>query len=99
MAAMIFRLDYLFLLLLLIWLQFSLWSGEGSFAQYEKVSGQIAEQRQANRVLKNRNVALAAEVVALQQNEGSDASREVEGMARLELGMIRKGETFFYMPD
>ncbi|CAM3694045.1 septum formation initiator family protein [Parendozoicomonas haliclonae] len=97
--AMILRPAHLVLLALLVVLQFSLWVGEGSYAQYRHVTQQVQKQQQENKLLEHRNNALAAEVVALQEDKDAGGLEAVEAMARLELGMIRKGETFFYMPD
>ncbi|MCL6269305.1 septum formation initiator family protein [Sansalvadorimonas sp. 2012CJ34-2] len=85
----------------LVVLQYRLWIGEGSFAQHQSVREQIAERVQDNRTLQARNDALAAKVIALQQgrSEGLYGLPAVEEYARQELGMIRKDETFFYMPD
>lgn len=50
----------------------------------------VAEQREENRILRERNASLAAEVRDLK--EGQEA---LEERARTELGMIEEGETFF----
>jgi cell division protein FtsB len=52
----------------------------------------VQAQRSENARLKERNSALEAEVKSLK--EGFDA---IEERARVELGMIRKGETFFHI--
>ena len=87
--------------LLLVLLQFRLWIGGGSFAQLWSVREQIAERVRDNRDLQRRNDALAAKVIALQQgrSKGKYGLPAVEEYARQELGMIRRDETFFYMPD
>lgn len=78
------------LTLLLLLLQYRLWVGDGSLAEvwhlYQKVEHQEAE----NRELRERNLALEAEVKDLKQ--GLEA---IEERAREELGMIRRGETFY----
>ena len=54
----------------------------------------VQAQRTENARLKERNSALEAEVNNLK--EGLEA---IEERARVELGMIRQGETFFYILD
>jgi cell division protein FtsB len=54
----------------------------------------VQAQRTENARLKERNSALEAEVNSLK--EGLEA---IEERARVELGMIRQGETFFYILD
>ncbi|MTI14517.1 FtsB family cell division protein [Sansalvadorimonas verongulae] len=88
------------LFLLLLALQFKLWVGEGSLAQLWQVRGQVKEQQLKNSLMQARNDALAAEVVALQKKGTRQAGLDaLEGLARNELGMVRKDETFFFMPD
>jgi cell division protein FtsB len=55
---------------------------------------QVAAQRDANARLKARNDALDAEVVDLKQ--GQEA---LEERARLELGMIKRDETFYQVVE
>ncbi|VAX07962.1 Cell division protein DivIC (FtsB), stabilizes FtsL against RasP cleavage [hydrothermal vent metagenome] len=78
------------LLVLLVLLQYRLWVGEGSLAEVHNLQQEIAVQRQELDQLRQRNHALAAEVQDLKQ--GLEA---IEERARSELGMIRKGETFY----
>ena len=54
------------------------------------LSDSIAQQNEVNQRLYERNDVLAAEVEDLKS--GYDA---IEERARMELGMIRQGETFF----
>jgi len=78
------------LCLLLILLQYRLWVGEGSLAEVNNLEKEIATQKQELEQLRQRNRALTAEVQDLKQ--GLNA---IEERARSELGMIRKGETFY----
>lgn len=75
---------------LLIALQYRLWVGEGSMADVVRLDRDIQAQVLENDRLKQRNNILAAEVSALKA--GPDA---VEERAREELGMIKRGETFY----
>ena len=78
------------LVVLLIYLQYSLWFGDGSLQEVWRLHKDVEQQRQENAVLRERNEALEAEVLDLQQ--GLEA---IEEHAREDLGMIKKGETFY----
>jgi len=80
--------------LLLLILQYRLWIGDSSLEQVHHLQVQIDKQRVENERLQQRNDILAAEVNALKS--GLDA---VEERAREDLGMIKKGETFYMMID
>lgn len=80
----------IFLLLLLIGLQYQLWAEKGSMTAHEHLNDLVTQQRQKNRGLQTRNQRLAAEVADLKQ--GLTA---IEERARLELGMIKQGEVFY----
>ena len=79
----------LILFLLLVWLQYRLWVGEGSLAEVRALRGEIATQKDELTKMQARNDALDAEVQDLR--EGLDA---LEERARSELGMIKEGEIF-----
>ncbi len=80
----------LLLLILLGWLQYSLWLGKNGIHDYSRVSEEVTQHQDANAKLKARNDQLFAEIDDL--NGGSEA---IEERSRDELGMIRPGETFF----
>jgi cell division protein FtsB len=80
------------LALMLTGLQYRLWVGEGSFADIVALNSQIATQQIANDVLRQRNQRLETQVAEFK--EGLDS---VEEHARNQLGMIRKGESFFLL--
>lgn len=82
------------LVILFVLLQFKLWFGEGSVNDVWRLEDAIAAQSAENAQLKERNQALIAEVDDLKQ--GLDA---IEERARSELGMIKKGETFYQVVD
>ena len=81
---------------LLLALQYPLWFGKGSWMRVWDLDRSLAQQRVANAKLKARNDALEADVKDLKQ--GMEA---VEERARLELGMVKKDETFYQVvtPD
>lgn len=78
------------LFLIFIYLQCRLWIGDGSMAALVRLEGAIEKQSAENSQLQERNRLLAAEVLALKNT--TDA---IEERARKDLGMIKKGETFF----
>lgn len=97
MTSMTLRPVHLLLVLLFVILQAFLWLGDGGFVQYDQVRQEIEKQQLENQTMQIRNNALAAAIVALQQEDNRHS--EIEGLAREELGMVRKGETFFYISD
>jgi cell division protein FtsB len=86
------KLLALVLVTLIALIQYPLWVGKGSWLRVREVDQQMQAQREINRRLQARNVALDAEVRDLKQ--GLDA---IEERARSELGMIRQDEIFFQL--
>ena len=84
----------LLLVVLLGWLQYRLWLGNGGQREVTALQGEVARQEEENARLAQRNAALAAEVQDLKSGEAA-----VEERARSELGMIRPGETFYRVVD
>ncbi len=82
------------LILLLIGLQYRLWISEGSLSHRAALQEQIAKQEAENIRLRERNAVLAIEVEALKSGLSA-----IEERAREQMGMIKKGETFFMMID
>lgn len=78
------------LIVLLVLLQYRLWFGEGSVRNIVNLKQQVAQQQAKNKNLAQRNKALIAEVQDLKS--GHEA---IEERARNELGMVKKGETFY----
>lgn len=78
------------LVVLLIYLQYILWFGKGGVRDVRILERTVAEQQAEIGTLKERNQALAAEVLDLKQ--GMEA---IEELARSEMGMIKEGELFF----
>ncbi len=78
------------LVLLLVYLQYNLWIGEGGLQEVWHLHKEVERQSQKNSELRERNEALDAEVLDLQQ--GLEA---IEEHAREDLGMIKKDETFY----
>ncbi|MCD9458621.1 cell division protein FtsB [Marinibactrum halimedae] len=82
------------LVVLLMGLQFRLWVGDGSFAHVDRLAKQIDTQQAENERMLKRNQDIAVEVDALKN--GLDS---VEEKARHEMGMIKKGETFYMLVE
>lgn len=80
----------IFLIALLIFLQVRLWFQPGGIIDMVRLKKQLAVEQQVNEKLKKRNDALMVQVEDLQKNRDAMESR-----ARQELGMIKKGETFY----
>ncbi len=75
----------IFLLLLV-----SLWVGHGSYPEIWKLEQDIARQKEMNHLQSEKNHQIQAEL-----NDAREGHEAVEERARSELGMIKKGETFF----
>lgn len=82
------------LVVLLLLLQYRLWVGDGSVAEVTRLRAAVEDRQAAIAMQRERNSVLEAEVQDLRA--GLDA---VEERARSELGMIRRGETFFHVVD
>jgi cell division protein FtsB len=78
------------LLGLLLLLQYPLWFGSGSVIHLWRIEREIAAQKSENERLKERNAALEAEVADLKSGLAA-----IEEHARSDLGMTKKGETFY----
>lgn len=84
------RILTLLLVVLLGLLQYRLWFGQHSIADYFRQQEELRSQQASNLELEKRNRLLRADVKDLQQ--GLEA---IEERARNELGLIREDEVFF----
>ena len=84
----------LIMLLLLLLLQYRLWTGNGSLVEANYLRDEIKNIKSENERLKERNLSLTAEVFNLKQ--GHEA---IEEIARSEMGMIKDDETFYQIID
>ena len=84
------RLVPLLLLAALVLLQFQLWFGIGNVPSAMRLKSQVDAQAAENAALAKRNAALTAEV-----NDLKGGQAAIEERARAELGMVKKGETFY----
>lgn len=78
------------LAVILLALQYRLWFGKNSVPDYLRLEKEVEKQTMINARLTQRNKVLQADVQDLKL--GLEA---VEERARNELGMIKKGETFY----
>ncbi len=90
----IFRVVVYVLVALLLLLQYPLWFGNGSLRALWQLRHEIGAQKTENARLKDRNEALEAEVDDLKQGLGA-----IEERARSDLGMVKKGETFYQVVE
>ena len=88
------KLIVVILIVLLIWLQYRLWLGDGGIPEVLELEQEIETvQSEVNR-LQERNRALNAEVMDLKT--GIEA---IEERARSEMGMIKKDEIYYQVID
>lgn len=80
----------LFLVALILALQYPLWLGKGSWLRVWEVDRELGKQKEVTQKLKARNASLDADVRDLKQ--GYEA---IEERARSELGMVKRDEIFF----
>jgi cell division protein FtsB len=83
-----------FLIILLVYLQYRLWLGDGGLLELWNVHQEVEAQRDENARLRERNEALDAQVLDLKQ--GLDA---IEERAREDMGMVKQGETFYQIVE
>lgn len=84
------RILTLLLVIVLGLLQYRLWFGQHSIADYFRLQEELRTQQASNLELEKRNRLLKADVTDLQQ--GLEA---IEERARNELGLIKQDEVFF----
>ena len=82
------------LLGLLLLLQYRLWLGEGGIRERQGLEGQVRVGEEGNQLLRERNDALARQVLELQEGD-----EMLEAVAREELGLVRQGEEFILFVD
>lgn len=82
------------LFVLLIWLQYKLWLGDGGIPEVLELEEEIETVQNEVNTLQERNKALNAEVMDLKK--GIEA---IEERARSEMGMIKKDEIYYQVID
>jgi len=84
------KIIIIFLLTLLIWLQYKVWLQDGGIPEVLQLEHEIEVVRAEVKTLKERNASLNAEVKDLKK--GLDA---IEERARSEMGMLKEGEVYY----
>lgn len=67
-----------------------LWAGSGSYPEIWALQDRIEKQAAENQALVDRNEKLAADVQSI-----SEDAKAIEGHARSELGMVKRGEMYY----
>ena len=73
-------------------LQRSLWLSDASIPALVKLRAQLYQQQQNNQQLDVRNKKLYVRIQDLK-----NSNQVIEGVARSQLGLIQKGETFYHL--
>jgi len=89
-----FKLVPILLVMLFLFLQYRLWFESGGILDMIRLKKHLSEEVQKNEQLKKSNDILMRQVIDLQNNQDA-----IESRARQELGMIKKGETFYQTVD
>ena len=84
------KLSNILLILLLTFVQYSVWFGNSGWVRLWELNSQSVTQKSINNKLYERNLALKTEIKDLKT--GYDA---VEEKARSSLGLVKKGEIFY----
>ena len=84
------KLIIIVLALMLFSLPYKMWFGESSFVSLWQLGSKIETQVSENNRIRKRNQVLEAEV-----NDLKTGMKAIEERARVELGMIKQGETFY----
>lgn len=83
------RIVPIILVLLLLLVQWQLWTGRGSVPDVAQLQEKLAEQKQAN-----ARAAVANERLESEVNDLKEGLEMVEERARQELGMVKPNEVF-----
>lgn len=75
-------------------MQWSLWCSDASLLGIWQLDRQIAQYQEANQLLVERNQRVLNNINSLKQRGAA-----IEEQARLNLGMIRSGEIYYYFLD
>lgn len=88
------RMLIIFLIIALLGLQYKLWVGDGSVAQWLSLEKKLALQNEANTQQMARNRAIEADIRELKSGD-----QALEEQARFELGMVKDGEMYYQFVD
>lgn len=85
------------LLVLLCFLQWQLWIGDGSIGQQSQLKREISIQNDINEGLRTRNDEIAIDIQSL--SDDVEDSEGIEANARSALGMVKEGEVFYMIVE
>ncbi len=88
------RMIVIFLIVALVGLQYKLWLGDGSVAQWLLLEDKLAAQEEENKLLAARNRSVEADIAELKSGD-----QALEEQARFELGMVKEGETYYQFSE
>lgn len=88
------RLLIVGLILLFLLLQYEFWMAPGGVISAWKLEDHVTVQQHINGQLKQRNDAIQADIADLKSGDNA-----IEERARTELGMVKKGESFYQIVD
>ncbi|NKB97531.1 MAG: cell division protein FtsB [Pseudomonadales bacterium] len=88
------RILVVLLALVFLGTQYLLWFGQSGHFTQARLQQQLERQERQVEVIRERNQILAAEVIALKNDEST-----LEARAREDLGMVKKGEVFYLVPN
>ncbi len=88
------KLYGIFLLILLLVLQYKLWFEEGGYFHNRELQKQLAAVRIENEQLREKNRELARRIILVKGD-----MNEIESLARQNLGMIKEDEQFMFLID
>lgn len=86
------RIVPIILVLLLLIIQWQLWTGRGSVRDVAQLQEKLADQKETN-----ARAALANDRLASEVNDLKEGLEMVEERARQELGMVKPNEVFVQM--
>lgn len=94
MGGQAMRMVGVFLLLVLLSLQYKLWFSDSSVFQWIQLDKKLAQQEEKNNVLAARNRAIEADILELKSGD-----QALEEQARYDLGMVKQGEVYYQFID
>lgn len=86
------RTMIVFLIIILLGLQYKLWFGEDSLPHWQQLKNKLALQLQQNNEREARNRALEADISELKSGD-----QALEEQARYDLGMVKDDEVYYQL--
>ena len=82
------------LVMMLGWSQYLLWISPEGLPKVSRLRTQLQQQTQANQQLQHRNDEILADIRDLRSG-----NQAIEERARHDLGMVKRGETFYQVVE